>query len=192
MKKITTIPVLNIESIPTMIKDFLTQKIAGFEEDVFNVENIKNQFEEKENSFSQSRREVLFQVLREQHSVSELSENQKSNLNFIKDKNAFTVTTGHQLNLFSGPVFFIYKILQTIKLANYLNENFPDKKVIPLFWMASEDHDFEEINHFKTESNYYEIKAKSGGAVGKIKVDDQYFISEFEKEFLQGMYFPKE
>ena len=93
-----------------MIKDFLTQKIAGFEEDVFNVENIKNQFEEKENSFSQSRREVLFQVLREQHSVSELSENQKSNLNFIKDKNAFTVTTGHQLNLFSGPVFFIYKI----------------------------------------------------------------------------------
>ena len=188
MKKITTIPFLNIESIPTLIKDFLTQKIAGFEEDVFNVENIKNQFEEKENSFSQSRREVLFQVLREQHSVSELSENQKSNLSFIKDKNAFTVTTGHQLNLFSGPVFFIYKILQTIKLANYLNENFPDKKVIPLFWMASEDHDFEEINHFKTENNYYEIKAKSGGAVGKIKVDDQYFITEFEKEFQDSVF----
>ena len=50
-----------------MIKDFLTQKIAGFEEDVFNVENIKNQFEEKENSFSQIFLEVLFQVLREQH-----------------------------------------------------------------------------------------------------------------------------
>ncbi len=49
--------------------------------------------------------------------------------------------------------------------------------------MASEDHDFAEINHFKTENNYYEINGKAGGAVGRIKINDTFFISEFEKEF---------
>jgi bacillithiol biosynthesis cysteine-adding enzyme BshC len=49
--------------------------------------------------------------------------------------------------------------------------------------MASEDHDFEEINHFKTYSNNYETKAKTGGAVGKIQIEDDVFISEFEHEF---------
>ena len=54
--------------------------------------------------------------------------------------------------------------------------------------MATEDHDFEEINHFKTENNYYEIKGNSGGAVGRIKVEDQYFIHQFEEEFKDSVY----
>lgn len=188
MKKISTIPFLNIESIPVLIKDFLTQKIEGFEEDVFNFENIKKQFQLKKKSFSSEKRDLLFKVLKNQHLSSQLSEKQRQNLDFMKDENTFTVTTGHQLNLFSGPVFFVYKILQTIKLADDLNEKFPDYKTVPLFWMASEDHDFEEINHFKTENHYYEIKAKSGGFVGKIKVDDPFFISEFEEEFKDSVF----
>ena len=188
MKKISTIPFLNIESIPVLIKDFLTQKIEGFEEDVFNFENIKKQFQLKKKSFSSEKRNLLFKVLNNQHLSSQLSEKQRQNLDFMKDENTFTVTTGHQLNLFSGPVFFVYKILQTIKLADDLNEKFPDYKTVPLFWMASEDHDFEEINHFKTENHYYEIKAKSGGVVGKITVDDPFFISEFEEEFKDSVF----
>lgn len=188
MKKISTIPFLNIESIPTLIKDFLLQKISGFETSIFNEENIEKQFKQKENSFSKEKREVLFQVLKEQHSEFQLSEKQKQNLNLLKDENAFTVTTGHQLNLFTGPVFFVYKILQTIKLADFLNQKFPQRKTIPIFWMASEDHDFEEINHFKTENHYYETKAKLGGAVGKIKIEDQFFISQFEADFKDSIF----
>ena len=49
--------------------------------------------------------------------------------------------------------------------------------------MASEDHDFAEINHFKTENNFYEINEKSGGPVGRIEINDTFFISEFKREF---------
>lgn len=188
MKKIDNISFLNIESIPSLIKDFLTQKITGFEEDIFNLKNIENQFYQKGNSFSEDKRQILSNVLNEQHSGFDLSEKQELNLSLIKQENSFTVTTGHQLNLFSGPVFFIYKILQTIKLADFLNEKFPHRKIIPLFWMASEDHDFEEINHFKTLHHCYEIHAKSGGAVGNIEIAENFFINQFEMEFKDSVF----
>ena len=117
-----------------------------------------------------------------------LSSEQKENLENLKQPNTFTITTGHQLNLFSGPVFFVYKILQTIKTCTYLKENFPDFNFVPVYWMASEDHDFAEINHFKTENNYYETNEKSGGPVGRIEISDTYFISEFEKEFKDSIF----
>lgn len=183
LKKNSTIPFVNIESIPALIKDFLLKKIPGFEDDIFNIKTIEKRILQKEKSFSINQRQVLYNELVIQHSNSYISEKQKQNLHALKIEDSYTVTTGHQLNLFSGPVFFIYKILQTIKLADDLNEKFPSRKIIPVFWMASEDHDFEEINHFKTEHHYYETKAKSGGAVGKIKVEDQFFISQFEADF---------
>ena len=54
--------------------------------------------------------------------------------------------------------------------------------------MASEDHDFEEINHFKTKGNFYEIKGNSGGDVGKIRIEDDVFIGRFEEEFKNHLY----
>ncbi|MCP2037002.1 bacillithiol biosynthesis cysteine-adding enzyme BshC [Chryseobacterium sp. HSC-36S06] len=187
-KKHSSISFLDIESIPLLIKDFLTEKIEGFENQLFNDGNIDNQFSVKAREFTSEKRALLFDVLSDQYSGVQLDEKQKENLNSILLENTFTVTTGHQLNLFTGPAFFIYKILQTIKLADSLNENFPDRNIVPIFWMATEDHDFEEINHFKTESNYYETKAKSGGPVGRILVEDDFFISEFEREFKDAVY----
>ena len=188
MKKINHIPFLEIESIPQLIKDFLKQKIPGFESQFFNLENIKKQFQLKGSSFSLEQRKVLFDVLKDQYSDFQTSEKQESGLNHILSDQTFTVTTGHQLNLFTGPAFFVYKILQTIKLAEFLKEKFPEQNFVPLFWMASEDHDFEEIDHFKTKNNYYETKAKSGGAVGRIQVEDDFFISRFEEEFKDSVY----
>ncbi len=188
MKKLTNIPFLEIESIPLLIKDFLTQKIAGFESQFFNLDNIEKQFLLKERSFSHENRNVLYEVVQQQYSDVEQSAKQKSNLKNLELPHTFTVTTGHQLNLFTGPAFFVYKILQTIKLAELLKNEFPAKNFVPLFWLASEDHDFEEINHFKTEHHYYETKAKSGGAVGRIKVEDDFFISQFEEEFKDSIF----
>ena len=188
MKKFISIPFIEIESIPLLIKDFLSQKISGFENSVFNLENIVKQFDLKGDSFTSDQRTLLVQRIQHQYSGFDLNEKQKENLELLNQENTFTVTTGHQLNLFSGPVFFIYKILQTIKFAEYLNMNFPERNVVPIFWLASEDHDFEEINHFKTENNYYETKGKSGGAVGKIIIEDQSFITEFEEEFKDSVF----
>ncbi|SMP07616.1 bacillithiol biosynthesis cysteine-adding enzyme BshC [Chryseobacterium profundimaris] len=183
MKTINKISFQDIASIPQLIKDFLNHNIEGFEENTFSLQNFKNKIHEKQNSFKPEKREILAAALENQLSGLTISPKQKQNVQDIKLENTFTITTGHQLNLFSGPVFFVYKILQTIKTCSYLKEHFPEYNFVPVYWMASEDHDFTEINHFKTESNYYEINEKSGGAVGRIPVTDTFFISEFEKEF---------
>ncbi len=101
---------------------------------------------------------------------------------------ATTLFEGLVSKINKGPVFFVYKILQTIKTAAFLKQNFSKNNFVPVFWMATEDHDFEEINHFKTKHNYFEIKGKSGGVVGKIKIEDLVFISAFEEEFKDDIF----
>lgn len=183
MKKIAHIKFQNIDSIPALIKDFLDEKINGFEDLNFNAKNIERAIFSEKAFFSLAKRQILVEALRHQHESASLSMLQIDHLNLLEDSQTFTITTGHQLNLFTGPHFFVLKILQTIKTARYLTGKFPDYNFVPIFWMASEDHDFEEINHFSTKNSYYEIKGKSGGAVGKVKTDDLYFIDEFQKEF---------
>ncbi|MGR3854986.1 bacillithiol biosynthesis cysteine-adding enzyme BshC [Chryseobacterium indologenes] len=188
MKTINKISFNDIESIPQLVKDFLHQKIEGFENNTFSLEHFRQQIHLKKDSFASEKRNILADVFESQLASLTLSSKQKENLDRIKQPNTFTITTGHQLNLFSGPVFFVYKILQTIKTCTYLKENFPDFNFVPVYWMASEDHDFAEINHFKTENNYYETNGKSGGPVGRIEISDTYFISEFEKEFKDSVF----
>lgn len=188
MKTINKISFNDIESIPQLVKDFLEQKIEGFENTTFSVEHFRQQIQVKKDSFTSEKREILFDVLSSQLADLHLTSKQKENLEYLKLPDTFTITTGHQLNLFSGPVFFVYKILQTIKTCTYLKEYFPDFNFVPVYWMASEDHDFAEINHFKTENNYYESNEKSGGPVGRIEISDTYFISEFEKEFKDSVF----
>lgn len=183
MKTINKISFQDITSIPQLVKDFLNQKIEGFEDYTFSLDHFIKNIHQKQISFTSRQRQTLADALEDQLSGLKLSSKQRQNLIDIRLENTFTITTGHQLNLFSGPAFFVYKILQTIKTCSYLKANLPDFNFVPVYWMATEDHDFEEINHFKTENNYYEINEKSGGAVGKIHITDTFFISEFEKEF---------
>lgn len=166
-----------------MIKDFLGNPSAVDKSSLFGISQFQNRINEKRGAFSLEKRLVLHQVLQSQLSHLVLSEKQQKNLESLKTENTFTITTGHQLNLFTGPVFFIYKILQTIKTAEYLKSQFPDCQFVPMFWLASEDHDFQEINHFRTEQNFYELNENFGGAVGRIKVEQPSFIKDFEDEF---------
>lgn len=188
LKTVNKISFNDIESIPQLIKDFLNHQIEGFENATFSFENFAQQIHLKQNSFEQSQRDIISKAFIDQLLNLQLSTKQKENIESLKSINTFTITTGHQLNLFSGPVFFVYKIFQTIKTCTNLKEKFPDYNFVPVYWMASEDHDFAEINHFKTENNYYEINEKSGGAVGRIKINDTFFISEFEKEFKDSIF----
>ncbi|UIR55694.1 bacillithiol biosynthesis cysteine-adding enzyme BshC [Sphingobacterium sp. SRCM116780] len=71
------------------------------------------------------------------------------NIEKLLENNAFTITTGHQLNIFTGPLYFIFKIITAIRLADDLKAQFPEKEFIPVYWMATEDHDFAEINYTK-------------------------------------------
>ncbi|MFC6267052.1 bacillithiol biosynthesis cysteine-adding enzyme BshC [Frigoriflavimonas asaccharolytica] len=188
MKILENINFTDLNNIPQLIKDFLRGDLADFTSDMFSLENFQTKIERKENSFSAEKRSILADCLKKQLANVHLREKQTENLQLLNKKNTFTITTGHQLNLFSGPAFFIYKILQTIKTASFLSQKFPEAQFVPIFWMATEDHDFEEINHFKTEHNFYEIRGESGGVVGKIVPENLHFITEFSEEFQDSVF----
>ena len=90
------------------------------------------------------------------------------NMEVLIQENTFTITTGHQLNIFSGPLYFIYKIISAISYANALKKQFPEYNFVPVYWMASEDHDFEEINHIHLFGKTMKWDAAAGGPVGRM------------------------
>jgi bacillithiol biosynthesis cysteine-adding enzyme BshC len=135
------------------------------------LEAFKAQIDEKSRHFPESHREVLCAVLETQYASQEVSEATREHLNNLRNPQTFTVVTGHQLNLFTGPLYFAYKILCAIKLASDLKEAYPKHDFVPVYWMATEDHDFEEINHFNFRGKEIRWNRESGGAVGRMKTE---------------------
>jgi bacillithiol biosynthesis cysteine-adding enzyme BshC len=121
-------------------------------------------------------REILTTVLSEQYSrISDfgfsISDLVNQNILSLKADNTYTITTGHQLNIFAGPLYFIYKIVTAIKLARELKTQFPDKNFVPVYWMASEDHDFAEINYTNIGGKKVHWWYEAAGATGRINPD---------------------
>lgn len=132
--------------------------------------NFKKLIEQR--AFDKQHRVVLAQTLQSQYQGFELTETTRSNIKSLRQSNTFTVTTGHQLNLFTGPLYFIYKIVSTINLAEQLKQTYPAYHFVPVYWMASEDHDFEEIDHFYFDGKNYSWQTDQTGAVGEFILDD--------------------
>ncbi|HSG46654.1 MAG TPA: bacillithiol biosynthesis BshC, partial [Longimicrobiales bacterium] len=70
----------------------------------------------------------------------------RERLEAVKSQGGFVVTTGQQPGLFTGPLYSLYKALTAVRLAEAL-EGVVGRPVAPLFWVASEDHDWAESNH---------------------------------------------
>lgn len=134
----------------SLILDYLSEKneLKEFYNRFPKIENFEAQIEEKKKSYSNEIRKDLVEVLHDQYSGISISENTKTNIDSLSSEDTFTVVTGHQLNLFTGPLYFLYKIVSTINLTKKLKGQFPEKDFVPIYWMATEDHDFEEINFF--------------------------------------------
>ncbi|MDT0650300.1 bacillithiol biosynthesis cysteine-adding enzyme BshC [Autumnicola edwardsiae] len=140
-----------------LILDYLAQKpeVQKFYNRYPKIGNFRDQIEEKKASFSSEKRQVLVKVLEKQYDNVEISGATAENIKSLGDDNTFTVTTGHQLNLFSGPLYFLYKIVSTINLTTILKEKHPEYNFVPVYWMATEDHDFEEINFFNLKGKKF-------------------------------------
>lgn len=144
------------------------------------IENFKIQLDAKQSEFSSEKRAVLVSTLTSQYKEHSPSEQTTKAIRSLEDNNTFTVTTGHQLNLLGGPLYFLYKIITTINLAKELKQKYPKNKFVPVFWMASEDHDFEEINHFNFQNKRFQWMQQSSGAVGEVSTSG---LAEFVKVF---------
>ena len=92
-------------------------------------------------------RKVLVQALSQQYAGLAKNKKVENNIELLRSENTFTITTAHQNNIFTGPLYFIYKILHTIKLAEHCKSIFPEYNFVPVFYMGSEDADLDELNH---------------------------------------------
>ncbi|HEU4790454.1 MAG TPA: bacillithiol biosynthesis cysteine-adding enzyme BshC, partial [Flavobacterium sp.] len=122
------------------------------------------------NNFN-TKREVLVTVLKNQYSKIPTSDLTKQNIEALSSSDTFTITTGHQLNLFSGPLYFLYKIISTINLTKELKTKYPSQNFVPVYWMATEDHDFEEINYFSFKGKKFHWNRESTGPVGRLSTE---------------------
>lgn len=144
------------------------------------IEGFRQLINSKQNG---SNRQVLAEVLTEQYKKSgQAAHNSVSaNIDLLQKKTTYTVTTGHQLNIFTGPLYFIFKIITAINLAKELKAHFPENDFIPVYWMASEDHDFAEINHTYIAGKKIRWDIETKGATGRIATKE---IGSTLKEYL--------
>lgn len=118
----------------------------------------------KQKHFPIANRQTLVDALERQYAPI----TQKPDLALLADPMTFTVTTGHQLNIFTGPLYVVYKLITVINLAKKLKQEYPAYNFVPVYWMATEDHDFPEINHFSLFDRDYHWETEQKGAVGRM------------------------
>jgi len=115
-------------------------------------------------------RETLVGVLQDQYRNRPEQEAVNKNIQCLLDKNSFSITTAHQPAIFTGNLYFIYKILHVIKLANELSVKYPGKHFVPVYFMGSEDADLDELGHIYLDGEKLVWDTAQTGAVGRMHV----------------------
>lgn len=119
-------------------------------------------------------RKVLVEQLTSQYEGLALSSEQEHNLQSLLSENTFTVTTAHQPNIFTGPLYFIYKIMHAVKLADDLKALLPEYHFVPVYYMGSEDADLDELGYIHLGGDKLVWETNQTGAVGRMKVDKAF------------------
>lgn len=168
--KLDGIPFKQTGYFSKIMCDYLDEKtvLTPFFNRFPRLENFEAQIAEKTTNFPQKNRIILANALQKQYSKSQLSEGTQNNINLLKDEKTFTIVTGHQLNLFTGPLYFLFKIISAINLTKELKKVHPDYNFVPIYWMATEDHDFEEINYFNLKGKKIQWNKEASGGVGRL------------------------
>jgi bacillithiol synthase len=165
------IPYSQTNSFNKIVIDYLNgaKELRSFYAHPPSYEGITQAIEEKKKHFID--RAVLVQELERQYAAITVHSVVTSNLQLLKKENTLTVCTAHQPNLFTGPLYFMYKILHAIKLAASLRQQFPEYNFVPVYYMGCEDADFAELNHTYVSGKKIEWKKMQTGAVGRMIVD---------------------
>lgn len=123
--------------------------------------------------FSPEKRSILVEVLKEQYAGVAIDAIVNMQLEKLLQPNCFTITTAHQPNIFSGPLYVIYKIAHVIKLAEAARKENAHQYFVPVFYVGSEDADLEEIGSVNIGKKLLWSTGQSG-AVGRMKVDANF------------------
>ena len=158
-------------SFSSLVLDYLSGQddLKIFYKHAPSAEGVKAAIRDRK-SFNNNRT-ILVAALRNQYRDIALTSKQENNLNLLENDNTFTVCTAHQPNIFTGHLYFIYKILHAVKIAADLSVQIPGSHFVPVYYMGSEDADLEELGHIFINGQKWEWKTDQTGAVGRMKVD---------------------
>lgn len=143
-------------------------------------------------------RKLLVDTLQKHYAAQSCTSRQQLNIGLLSNNSCFTVTTAHQPNIFTGHLYFIYKILHAIKLCEKLKTDLPENDFVPVYYMGSEDADLEELGHMYINGVKHEWQTNQTGAVGRMKVDKalvqmldvvagEIMVHPFGKEIIEQM-----
>ncbi len=179
----TSIPYRQTGAFTSVVLDYIDQatELRPFYLHNVTIRGIEEAIKQRDR-FS-TNREVLVSELKNQYKGVNTSETVMANIEKLRASNTYTITTAHQNNLFTGPLYFIYKILHAIKLSDQLNKIYSDKQFVPVFYIGSEDADLEELNHIYLNNEKLVWHTKQTGAVGRMNIDKE-LISLIDK--MQG------
>jgi bacillithiol biosynthesis cysteine-adding enzyme BshC len=168
---------------PRLVLDYLSARddMKPFYDYSPDLKGLKERIEElKSRSFD---RAVLTAELTDQHKETALTEAQEKNLQALADGSGYTICTGHQLCLMTGPAYVIYKICSVIALSKELEAACNGEvRIIPLFWLASEDHDIAEIDHFSLFNKTLKFNSEHQGAAGHMSLNGiEHIITELSE-----------
>jgi bacillithiol biosynthesis cysteine-adding enzyme BshC len=154
-----------------MVTDYIAAEktLQPFYSHPVSIDGIKAAIEERK--LFATDRPLLVEILNNQYKNTTLTEKQKNYLQQLGNNNTFTICTAHQPNIFTGHLYFIYKILHAVKLAEELQTALPENNFVPVFYMGSEDADLDELGHVFINGEKFEWATKQTGAVGRMIVD---------------------
>ncbi|BDS10178.1 bacillithiol biosynthesis cysteine-adding enzyme BshC [Aureispira anguillae] len=157
-------------------------RLRPFYQHEVKIEQFAKVIEQK--TFEKDKRAILVQELEQQYKGVAASEATLNNIQKLRASNCYTIITAHQPNLFTGPLYLIYKILSTINLVEKLETTYPEQQFVPIFWTGGEDHDFEEVNHLNLFGKRLTWEDEQGGSVGKYEITSLRPVLELVQEIL--------
>jgi bacillithiol biosynthesis cysteine-adding enzyme BshC len=157
----------------TIAADYLAQAetLRPFYAHLPNIEGIQDAIRSREQFATP--RSILVNALEEQYKLTDSDKAVTANIKALGDVKTFTVVTAHQPNIFTGPLYFVYKILHAIQLAKYLSEQMPEYRFVPVYYMGSEDADLDELGQISVDGNKLSWNTTQTGAVGRMLVDKE-------------------
>lgn len=164
----TYLPYKQTNAFSKIALDYLagSQALRPFYQHPVSIEGIKAAIEARKQY--PTNRSTLVSELQNQYKDYQLTLQQQANLTHLLSENTFTITTAHQPNIFTGHLYFVYKILHAIKLAAHLKEQLPNYNFVPVYYMGSEDADLDELGHIYISGEKLEWDTKQKGAIGRI------------------------
>ncbi|MFP5042578.1 bacillithiol biosynthesis cysteine-adding enzyme BshC [Parasediminibacterium sp. JCM 36343] len=154
-----------------LVSEYITgnEQLKPFYQHPVSMEGVLDSIEARK-AYPTNRVLLVDELTKQYHGIA-LTGKQQHNLRALLSKHTFTITTAHQPNIFTGPLYFIYKIIHVIKLAANLKIKLPDYDFVPVYYMGSEDADLDELGYINLNGEKLVWQTNQTGAVGRMKVD---------------------